>query len=229
MGSTTCDCQNCKYRELVLTNMKDEEINSLCDFKKEKFYKKGEIIVKEGDPVVDFFYLKSGLVKNYFYNQIGKEQIISIGTPMNFVSLLTVFSEPYHKYRVSALTDSVICCIRMDKIKSIALNNGQFAVALIEKMSKNTDEIILQKLMLSMKNMRGRIAYVLLFFAEKINYSYSYEIPLRRKEIAQLIDLTPENVIRILSEFSKENIIKLEGKKITLKDIKKLKKICELG
>jgi CRP/FNR family transcriptional regulator len=117
----------------------------------------------------------------------------------------------------------------MDKIKSIALNNGQFAVGLIEKMSKNTDEIILQKLMLSMKNMRGRIAYILLFFAEKINHSYSYEIPLRRKEIAQLIDLTPENVIRTLSEFSKENIIKLEGKKITLKDIKKLKKICELG
>ncbi len=41
--------------------------------------------------------------------------------------------------------------------------------------------------------------------------------------------MTTENVIRTLSEFRKDNIIKINGKIIEITDFKRLKQICEFG
>ena len=41
--------------------------------------------------------------------------------------------------------------------------------------------------------------------------------------------MTTENVIRILSEFRKDGIIKIEGKKITIEKIDMLEKISRSG
>ena len=41
--------------------------------------------------------------------------------------------------------------------------------------------------------------------------------------------MSTENVIRVLSEFRKDNLIQIEGKKIEILDIKRLEKIYTLG
>jgi CRP/FNR family transcriptional regulator len=54
-------------------------------------------------------------------------------------------------------------------------------------------------------------------------------LPVSRKEIAELIGMTTENVIRILSEFRKEKIIKINGKEIEIVDFERLKMISDRG
>ena len=71
--------------------------------------------------------------------------------------------------------------------------------------------------------------YVLLYFAQDIYKNHAFELPVSRKEIAELIEMTTENVIRILSEFRKDGILKIYGKVIEITDIELLKKISELG
>ncbi|MCD6200582.1 MAG: winged helix-turn-helix domain-containing protein, partial [Bacteroidales bacterium] len=50
-----------------------------------------------------------------------------------------------------------------------------------------------------------------------------------RKEIAELIHMRTENVIRILSEFRKDRIIEIEGKLIRILEKDKLQQIAEYG
>ena len=54
-------------------------------------------------------------------------------------------------------------------------------------------------------------------------------MPISRKEIAELINMTTENVIRILSEFRHDGIIEIDGKTIKVIDPVLLQKICEAG
>jgi CRP/FNR family transcriptional regulator len=215
-SKTVCNCDACEYRLLVFDSLDSNEVNSLCDYKHERIYKKGEIIVKEGEPITEFFYLKTGLVKSFHTIPDGREKIVHIATPMDFVSLLSVFSETKHRFSLAALDETTVCCINLPKIKQLIEQNGKFAFALMEKMSKNADKIIMQNLCLNMKNLRGRIAFILLLFADNIFKNDKFELPVSRKEIAQLIDMTTENVIRILSEFRKDGIIAAEGKDITI-------------
>ena len=96
-------------------------------------------------------------------------------------------------------------------------------------MSKNSDDLINTSINISKRNLRGRIAYVLIYFAEYIYKSNTFELPVSRKEIGEFIEMTTENVIRTLSEFRKDNIIKINGKIIEITDYNRLKQICDFG
>ena len=57
----TCDCIQCELRNAFFNSFEDTELQTFCNQKKEKEYAKGEIIIREGDKIKDFIYLKSGL------------------------------------------------------------------------------------------------------------------------------------------------------------------------
>jgi CRP-like cAMP-binding protein len=60
-----------------------------------------------------------------------------------------------------------------------------------------------------------------------VNEDNSLQIQLSRDELASMIGTATESCIRLLSDFKKLGMIELVGKKITLKDISKLKRIAE--
>ncbi len=223
-----CDCEGCELRSLFFTNVSKTELLSLCTLKFEKNFLKGDIIIEEGSKIEEFIYLKSGLVKLYKLSG-DEEQIITIAKPLDFVSLLSVFSNSSYKYSVRALEDSVTCCLKMQHVKDMVKGNGNFALDLLEKMNRVADNIILESLAIRRKHLRGRIAHVLLYFAEYIYHSNEYDLPISRKEIAEYIGMTTENVIRTMSEFRKDKIIKINGKTIEIINKPLLEKISALG
>jgi len=224
-----CDCEKCDLKELFFKNVEDEMIELVCNTKIENSFKQGEVIIEEGGSIESFIYLKSGLVKLFKPGLDEKGQIIMIAKPFDFVSLLSVFSDDKYNYSVTALEDSITCNIKLGDIKKMIYTNGDFALSIMKKMSRVSDMIILESLTLRKKNIHGRVAYILLFFADQIYEDNYFELPLSRKEIAEFIGKTTENVIRTLSEFRKDGIIKIFGKSIEIIDKEKLKQVSDFG
>jgi CRP-like cAMP-binding protein len=224
-----CVCANCEFREVVFAHLDDPAIQELCNHKDEMSFRKGEIINHEGEKITNFKYLKSGLVKLYRRTSIGEEQVITITRPFEFVSNMSIFSEDRYKYSVSALEDSVVCIVNLDFIKGLFLKNGGFAMGLLTKISKINDKIINQTLDLRQKNLIGRVAFVLLYFTKEIYNSMVFDLPVSRKEIADYIGMSTANVIRTLSDFKRDGIIKVFGKTIEIVDLNKLELISKRG
>jgi CRP-like cAMP-binding protein len=224
-----CTCELCELRELLVENLDGENLKIICSGKYEKTYKAGEIIIREGMLIQDFTYLKSGLVKLYKNDSSGREQIITIARPMDYVSLLSVFSDECYNYSVTALEDSVTCNLKMDEIRTLAINNGKVAFNLLRQMSAIADTIILESLSIRKKHLRGRVAYLLIYFSQTIFQSMEFDLPLSRKEMADYVGMTTENVIRTLSEFRKDGILKIYGKTIQITNMESLRSIAEFG
>jgi CRP/FNR family transcriptional regulator len=224
-----CVCETCEFRDVVFAYLNDDTIQELCNNKEEHFFRKGEIINHEGEKINSFKYLKEGLVKLYRRTLTGKEQVITITRPFEFVSNMSIFSEERYKYSVSALEDSVVCAVSLDFIKNLFLKNGAFAMALLTKISKINDKIINQTLDLRQKNLIGRVAFVMLYFAKEIYNTRVFDLPVSRKEIADYIGMSTANVIRTLSDFKREGIIKVFGKTIEIVDISKLEMLSKRG
>ncbi|MFP4449093.1 MAG: Crp/Fnr family transcriptional regulator, partial [Bacteroidales bacterium] len=211
-------CDQCVYRSWAFEKLTLEQLLEIDKSRNEFSYNKGEVICEEGEEVKSFLYLQKGLVKLLQTEKNEKEHIISIAKPLDFIGLLSIFSNEKHIYTITAIEDSIICEVDLKLIKRLMRENGDFALDFVEKMSKVADDVIHTRLSINTKQLRGRIAYILLFFAEHIYGKNEYELPVSRKEIAQLIDMSTENVIRILSEFRKDNIISIEGKNIHIHD-----------
>ncbi|MCK4922952.1 MAG: Crp/Fnr family transcriptional regulator [Bacteroidales bacterium] len=215
-------------KNLFFEHVKKEEMQIVCSKNTQQIFKKGEIISREGDEIKNFTYLKSGLVK--LYRSDGeKEQIIHIAKPYDYVSILSIFSQTKYQYSVTALEDSVTCHLEMSFVTEMAEKNSVFALDLMRRMSEISDKIIMEMLEIRKRNLRGRVAFMLLYFANEIFEEISFELPVSRKEIAEYIGMSTENVIRTLSEFRKDKIIKIFGKTIEIVDNDGLVRISRLG
>lgn len=224
-----CECKDCIIRALIFEHIHSDQVFDLCRNKREAFYKKGEVIVSEGMEIHDLIYVREGLVK--YYKQVSpiKTQIISISRAYEFTSLLSIFSEKQYIHSIAAIEDTRVCMITLEQLKKMVLENSRFALGLLEKMSKAADNVIQTFTTINQKHLRGRIAFILLHFANEIYKSETYNLPVSRKEIAELIGMTTENVIRIMSEFRKEKIIRINGKQIEITDIPRLNLISTHG
>lgn len=225
-----CNCKECIVRNLIFEHVSADELTDYCSSKTEIRVRKGNKIVSEGDAIKSFLYIKSGLVKLHRHtSDPNYDQIISIAQPFDFISVLSVFSDTKYNLSITAIEDSIVCEFDLLKIKDLVRNNGAFALDMLERMSRTTDSIIRKYNDINSKNLRGRIAYILFLFSDEIYRGSIFELPISRKEIAELIGMTTENVIRILSEFRKEHIIRINGKEIEIIDKNILKMICLHG
>lgn len=224
-----CTCEYCELKELFVDKLTGDHYDIVCNGKVEKDYRQGETIIKEGTHIKEFTYLKTGLVKLYRSDASGKEQIISIAKPMDYVSLLSVFSNKKYNYSVSALEDSVTCNLKLEDVTSIIEDNGTLALNMLSKMSRVTDKLILDSLQIRVKHLRGRVAYLLIYFSRDIYSSQEFDLPLTRKEMAEYVGMTTENVIRTLSEFRKDGILKIYGKTIHIINMESLQAIADFG
>ena len=224
-----CSCEQCQLKSLFFSHVSANELIDICEIKEERTYKKGEQISKEGEMIREFLYMKEGLVKLSRNPDGDKEQIISFSKPFDFVSILSIFSSENYKYTVTAVEDSVVCVLDLDVVKNNAQHNAMFAMDLMSRISEATDKIIIENMEIRRKQLKGRVAHVLLYFSDTIYKSDEFELPISRREIAEYIGMTTENVIRTLSEFRKDKIIKIFGKDILIADRKRLENISQFG
>ncbi len=117
----------------------------------------------------------------------------------------------------------------MSEINQLVLENGKLALDLLKKMSVVADQIILDSLEIRKKHLRGRVAFLLIYFSQEIYHTPEFDLPLTRKEMAEYVGMTTENVIRTLSEFRKDGILKIYGKTIQVANMDTLKSIAEFG
>ena len=227
--SSKAACHTCTLKALLFTKMSNEELEYINGFRQEIEFEKGEVIIQANDTVKEFLYLKKGLVKLVKSDLHDKERIICIARPLDFVSLLSTFSDTNYSYSITALEKSVVCSIGLESMKDVIRKNGAYALELMQQISRSSNFVLQSTYDIDNKQLRGRIAYILLWFAEKIYHKSSFDLPISRREIGELINMTTENVIRILSEFRKDGIIKIDGKNIAIEKMDMLEKISKSG
>lgn len=226
---STSDCKSCTFKSYLFTKMNDEDLNFINNYRKEIIFEKGELIIEEGETIEEFLYLKKGLVKLVKRGDSLRDRIISIARPLDFVSLISTFSYKKYQYSITALEQSIVCSIELASMKEVIRRNGGFALELLEHISRSSNLVIQSTYDIDDKHLRGRIAYILLWFSNKIYHKDTFNLPISRKEIGELINMTTENVIRILSEFRKDKIVRIDGKLIEILNKDLLERLSKSG
>lgn len=223
-----CSCTNCHIKSIFFESLQPgEELEKYCSSRTEIKVPAGKRIIKQGDKIISFKYIQEGLIKLHRKTKNGHEQIISFGKPMDFVSIQHVFSDKKYRFSVTAIEESTLCVFNLKTIKELVHTNGKFAEKLLETTSRASNQILSNSLDMISKSMYGKVASVILFFHEEIYFTYGFDLPVSRKEIAQYTGLSIETVIRVISEFRRDGLIKVFGKRIEIVDKEGLVSIFE--
>jgi CRP-like cAMP-binding protein len=220
IGQHKCNCFNI---------LSEEEHDYLFSNSALIKFSKQEMIYKQGGLVSNIMIVESGLVKVFIENE-SNVLVLKIITAGNLLGMTSI-SEKNNTYQYNAMAyvDSVIRQIDINAFRMVVKQNPVFAKEIIDMLNSNSIQINNRFFCLSHKQSFGRLADILLCLSERVFQETEFELPLSRKELAELTGLKPETVIRLLKQFSDEGIIHLNGKKINIRDNQTLKKISEKG
>jgi CRP-like cAMP-binding protein len=196
------------------------------------FYKKGEVIFKEGDKPTGLICLSDGKVKVFKEGVGGREQIIRMAKPVGFIGYRALFAEEIHHATAVAIEDSVTCLIEKDIVYQLLRQNAEFSISIIKSFATELGFSLDRTVTLTQKHIRGRLAESLIFLKDTYGFendNATLKVYLSREDIANLSNMTTSNAIRTLSAFAGENVIGIDGRKIKILDLLKLERISDLG
>lgn len=192
-------------------------------------YKKGEVICKRGGLASHVMFLEKGLAKVYLDDGVNS-LVLKILPEKNLIGLASVSDENNtFEYSVMAYIDSEIRQIDIKIFRQLLSTNPAFAKEVIDIFSANSIQIYGRFFCLTHKQSFGRLADILLCLSDRVFRNEKFELPLSRKDLAELSGLSSETVIRMLKVFKEEGLINIEGKTFRIMDHPRLKKISETG
>lgn len=221
-------CEQCIVREFSsLKALKKDELLRLADCKSSYTIKKGETIFTEGENVQGIFCIKDGVCKMTKLSPNGNEQIVKLITKGELLGQRSMISEEPVNLSAVALDDMQVCFIPKAEVMKFFNENNGFSMNVMRTICGDLKEADDHLVTMAQKSVKQRLAETLIYLHDTfgINEDKSLKIKLSREELAGMIGTATESCIRLLSEFNKSGLIELSGKKITLTNTEKLKKV----
>ena len=209
-------CQNCAIRHhAVCAALNDEELTALNKISRQKIIKAGDTIVSDTEQVDFFANVISGVVKLTKTMADGREQIVGLLFPSDFLGRAY---RAHHTYFAEAATDVSLCCFPHDGFEHLLKKFPDLEHRLFSSTLDELDSAREWMLLLGRKTAEEKVANFLLMLAKRSRLQecgdcksekISFELPLTRMDIADYLGLTIETVSRQLSKLKKRSIITL--------------------
>ena len=223
-------CEQCIVREFSsLKALNKDELLQLSDCKTSYTIKKGETIFEEGENVNGIYCIKDGICKLTKLSPNGKDQIVKLVKKGELLGQRAMISEEPVNLSAVALEEMQVCFIPKSDIMGYFDKNNQFSMNVMRTICSDLKDADDHMVSMAQKTVKERLAETLLYLEETFGKSSdgSLNVQLSREELSGMIGTATESCIRLLSDFKKLGLIELNGKKIILKDISKLKRISE--
>lgn len=196
-----------------------QELNKLSENRELQRFRKKDLIYEEGQYAKRLYFIASGKVKTFKTNDVGKEYIIKIHKAGEFLGYQALIREDKYHESASALEETEVNLVPKEDFFALLYNNRDFSARFIKMLADNMEDQEEQLLSLAYNSIRKRVAESLLVLQER----FAKEgISILRDDLASMVGTAKESVIRTLTDFKNEGLIKIEGGTIAILNADKL-------
>jgi CRP-like cAMP-binding protein len=192
-------------------------------------YKKGEFIIRPGETPPGVFFIESGLVKAYDITKYGEENMLIIRKENEIFPLIWAITTQERNIIYETLSPTVVWRLDQKTYLDFLQKNSEVIAPLLDmvvEMYRIHSERIIN---LEYRTVRERLVSFLITmsnrFGQKTKDGLTITAPLKHQDIASSINASRETTNREMIQLTRKKLIKNKAGKITLLDIKALKKI----
>lgn len=237
MQKVQMDCATCDARRIsFLKHCSDEQVEKIGRVKSCVHYKKGQVIFYEDNIAQGVYCIHDGVIKLVKSSEDGREQIIRFSQKGDFLGYRALIADEPYVASAECVEDTVACFIPKKEFLEVLEENPKINMEMMRSLCQElgiADERIAS---LAHKTVRERLAetLILLYQTFKDNHLKDEDesmihIVLPREDIANIVGTATETLIRLLSDFNKEGLVELKGKRIRITNIAKLQRIAAMS
>ena len=181
-------------------NLSEKELKRLKEISFFKSYKKGEILFYEGEESEYLLILVQGVVKIYKMSSKNKEILLHLIRPISIVAELVNFDEIPYPASCEFITDGEVLKINYAKFKTEFMENPKICVEIIKSL---TEKIRALNLLIERQVVLNADEKVASFITENFDFFKTA----KQSQIANLLNLAPETLSRMISKFKKSGFL----------------------
>jgi CRP-like cAMP-binding protein len=205
-------------------------LNALCQ--REERYPAGANIAVEGEAPRSAFVVIRGIACRYRLMQDRRRQILTILIPGDFFDLHG-FLLKATDHSVATIGPTRIAAIDREAVMDIVLNHPRIGAALWWS-AMQEDAMLRERIVaLGRRGARGRLAYFLCEIVWRqraigMAEDHAIRLPFTQTDLADTLGLTSVHINRVLQDFRRDELITLEHRRLTLRNVEKLQAISGL-
>lgn len=199
---------------------RDETLDRFLEHCHRKAYPSKQLIIREGDPSTDLYYIISGSVTVQVEDQKGREIVLAYLNPGDFFGELGLFDENIKRSAfVRAKEKCEIAQISYERLKSLhdIFPGLLFAIASqlairLRKTSRKVSD-------LALTDVKGRVARTLLDLCKEpaaMTHPDGMLVRITRQELGRIVGCSREMVGRVLKDLEEDHLISVSGKSIVV-------------
>jgi CRP/FNR family transcriptional regulator len=189
---------------------------------------KNDYLYRDGDKAAAIYAVRSGCVKTVTESANGEEQIVGFHLAGELLGL-DGFADGAHTCNAQALETSSVCELPLSQLEELCRDIPGLQKQMRRIMGKEVSADHQQLLLLGKMSAEERLASFLLSFSSRMQErnwkSDEFNLSMPRQDIANYLGIAVETVSRLFASFQQEEIIEVDRRHITIKDMARLKSI----
>jgi CRP-like cAMP-binding protein len=226
------DCEHCAIRMQGV--IQDLPVGQLEDFHScgvSSLYKQRQVIFHEDTPASGLYILCRGAVKLYQSDRFGRQYTLDIAAPGDVLGEIPADPTACYSTSAEALTDSQLCFMPRDRLVEFIQKHPMTGVRLLEAFSKTVSTARQRVRALALKRAESRLAELLMQLAaaggeSMENGSTKLTLNYSRRELAEMIGVSPETAIRLLGRLKTKRAISTRRRVLIITDSEKLARLA---
>lgn len=230
-------CESCVIRDTTcIVDLPADKLDAFRGCGASAIYRPRQVVFHEGEPADGLYILCEGAVKLYQSDRFGRDYILDVASPGDVLGELPLDPKEPSSVSAEALTESQLCYLPRDRLLEFIQIHPMTGVRLVAALSKALASARRKARDLALKGAEGRLADLLVRLARgqgglptvgdgdaHVMLRYS------RRELAEMIGVSPETAIRLLSSLKRRGVIVPEGRQIVVTDLDKLSRLAQRG
>ena len=199
-----------------LDNLDDDVLRQIAARGRIRKFQKNAVIIQEGDSGDSLYVILSGRVKVYASDEDGREVIIEIFGPGEYVGEMVLDGGP-RSASVMTLEPSTFSVLTRTELREHIAQHPDFAIYLISRLIKRTRNATNNIKTLALMDVYGRVARFLLSLAVERDGKLVVPEKFTHQDIAERVGSSREMITRIFKDLSSGGYIEVHDRVITMK------------
>lgn len=221
-GGTESPCSVCGGFQClsgvpIFESLSSDEFKTVSSNIASRQYAKGDVIFAAGDPADALYILCRGKVKISKFSQDGREQILYLLLPGDFIGAFNLLKADEFDFNMIALEDTTVSALTKQAFDQVILSNPSMVLKILEKAY---ERIIKAELLVERLNMTSpdeRVIALLSALAQDFGVTTEtglvLELSMNRDELGAYSGIARETMSRKLNLLHEQGYIQLEGQK----------------
>jgi len=183
-------------------------------------YVKKQLIYAEGNHPSKLYYITKGSVKASKRGTDGRELIVQLYREGDFLGYKAIFENGTYNETAEALEDTLLAIIPIPEFNDLLRRHPEVMKQFLESLAKHIRYSEDWLVSMAYSSLRKKVADTLLALCKLYNPDRpdSFRIGMSRENLASIGGVAKESLIRTLSDFKSEGLIRIDGGEIYILD-----------